>query len=390
MTALDKSISDINTAIGADTTTGTIKGRIKVLEGEMDAVEKRATDLETDVSELQTAATDHGTRIGTLESEMDAVEGRMDIAEGDIDKVENRATNLETRATNIENAIGTDTTEGTIKGRITAAEGDISGLSTNVTNIWSSLGKSDTESGTVRYRVKAVENAIGTDTTAGTVKYRIKTLETEMDAVEKRADNVEKAIGADDIAGSVKGRITELEGDVSSLTDNITKNYATKTELSNVNTTLTNKINDEIKAVNAMSYKNGVSAWSQLPTSNATNKVPKVGDTYVVTEAFERTVNNVTTYYQPGDLLVASGTETGTGKDAYITSNLAWNHVKTGYDIELDPNLTVANNIIYLKNYNNEDLGNIKIQSSTNNLKVSTSGNTISFNLEWDTFDPVT
>jgi hypothetical protein len=260
---------------------------------------------------------------------------------------------------------------------MTTAESDIDGLETNVTNLWGSLGTDDKTAGTVRYRVASLEG-------------RTTQAEKDIDSVEGRATNLATAIGSDNVAGSVKGRIKSLEGrmttaegDIDALEENITNNYATKTELSNVNTTLTNKINDEIKAANAMTYKVGIDAWADLPTVSS-DKKPKVGDTYVVTKAF--THNGVT--YQPGDLLVASGTETGTGSAAVITSNLTWSRVETGYSTELEPSLTAANNTISLKSYTDAPLGNILLKSATKNLTLTTdaANNTITFDLVWDTF----
>lgn len=381
--AVDKSISDINTAIGADTTSGTIKGRIKSLETEVGSnttagsIKYRITTNEADIEALESTATNHGGRITTLESKMDGVqaeigndttpgsikgrvkslEGRTTQAEKDIDAVEKRATSLESS--------------------MSTAKNDIDGLETNVTNLWGSLGTDDKTAGTVRYRVASLEG-------------RTTQAEKDIDAVEKRATNLETAIGDNNVAGSVKGRISSLEGrmttaegDIDALEENITNNYATKTELTDVNTNLTNKINNEIKAANAMTYKNGISAWNELPTVSSTQK-PKIGDTYVVTQAF--TNNGVT--YQPGDLLVASGTETGTGSSAVITSNLTWSRVETGYSTELEPSLTAANNIISLSSYTDAPLGIVKLQSDCQNLTLTTDAvnNTIKFNLVWGSF----
>ena len=381
--AVDKSISDINTAIGADTTSGTIKGRIKSLETEVGSnttagsIKYRITTNEADIEALESTATNHGGRITTLESKMDGVqaeigndttpnsikgrvkslEGRTTQAEKDIDAVERRATSLESS--------------------MNTAKNDIDGLETNVTNLWDSLGTDDKTAGTVRYRVASLEG-------------RTTQAEKDIDAVETRATNLETTIGSDSVADSVKGRIKSLEGrmttaegDINALEDNISKNYATKGELTNVNTNLTNKINDEIKAANAMTYKNGISAWSELPTVSSTQK-PKIGDTYVVTKAF--TNNGVT--YQPGDLLVASGTETGTGSSAVITSNLTWSRVETGYSTELEPSLTAADNVISLNSYTDAPLGNVRLLSECQNLTLTTdaANNTIKFNLVWGSF----
>lgn len=81
--------NDLNTA-----TTG-IKARLTKAEGDITAVENRATDLETAIGNEATATSILG-RLKTAEADIDSAEGRLDKAEDDIDAVENRATALET------------------------------------------------------------------------------------------------------------------------------------------------------------------------------------------------------------------------------------------------------------------------------------------------------
>jgi hypothetical protein len=135
-------------------------------------------------------------------------------------------------------------------------------------------------------------------------------------------------------------------------------------------------INDHIKAANAMTYKGAVDGETKnLPTSGV-----KVGDTYVVTKAFGT--------YLPGDLLIATGTETGEGDDAVITSGLAWDHVVTGYSSHLEPSMAADNNTIQLKNYAGADLGGVTLTSgNAENLKISTvDEGEIKITLEWGSF----
>ena len=124
-----------------------------------------------------------------------------------------------------------------------------------------------------------------------------------------------------------------------------------------------------------MTYKGGVDGViNQLPTSNV-----KIGDTYVVTEAFNG--------YLPGDLLIAKGTEGDSG-DFVITSGLAWDRVVTGYDSYLENKLTADSNVIQLKNYAGNVLPDAEVAfaSANNTVTISTADNTINLDIVWGTF----
>lgn len=221
-------------------------------------------------------------------------------------------------------------------------------------------------------------------TATGTNADNITTLQDQMTTVTQKANDNATAITTlrNDVADTYvtkttyNGKVAEIEGNVSGnaadikeLQDEI-KTKATKTELNNLDTALQAKIDSEIKAVNAMTYKGGIATQAAL---NALTGV-KIGDTYVVSSAFGG--------YQPGDLLVASGTETNG-----VLSSITWNHVKTGYNADHQPSLTVSGNVISLTSaVTGDNLGEITIASATENLTVSTSGTTISINMEWGSF----
>lgn len=91
------------------------------------------------------------------------------------------------------------------------------------------------------------------------------------------------------------------------------------------------EIDSKLKAVNAMVFMGGIGdrADGDPPITLPTTGV-HVGDTYAVTTGFSITENNNTENYLPGDLIIATGTE---GNDGTITSNLHWEHVQSGMDI---------------------------------------------------------
>jgi hypothetical protein len=134
----------------------------------------------------------------------------------------------------------------------------------------------------------------------------------------------------------------------------IKKDYATKTELSTAKTELTTKIDNEIKAVNAMTYKGTVDGvQSVLPTSGV-----KIGDTYAVSTGFTGAFGPV----KPGDLLIATADKNSEGENGEITGTVTWHVVYTGYSDALDPALDAVDNQIKLSSLGGEngDLGIVK------------------------------
>lgn len=266
----------------------------------------------------------------------------------------------------IEDALGLGETAGdnTVGKRLDALETLTSGHTTTISGHTSDIAELQTATGT----------------NAG----NITTLQGQMTTVTQKANDNATAITTlrNDVADTYvtkttyNGKVAEIEGNVSGnaadikeLQDDI-KTKATKTELNNLDTALQAKIDSEIKAVNAMTYKGGIATQAAL---NALTGV-KIGDTYVVSSAFGG--------YQPGDLLVASGTETNG-----VLSSITWNHVETGYNADHQPSLTVSGNVISLTSaVTGDNLGEITIASATENLTVSTSGTTISINMEWGSF----
>ena len=106
---------------------------------------------------------------------------------------------------------------------------------------------------------------------------------------------------------------------------------------------------------------------------------------YVATQVFNI---NTDTSAAPGDLFIASGEE---NDDGFITGDITWNHVKTGYDTLLNPYLNLDNNVITLYNYADNSLGSISLISDNDNIKLNSatdkSGNqTITLSNTWGTF----
>jgi hypothetical protein len=143
---------------------------------------------------------------------------------------------------------------------------------------------------------------------------------------------------------------------------------------------LDGKIEDEIKAANAMNYKGSVATLEELNTLSSRKDLSK-GDTYVIAGNFSDDIRT----YHAGDLIIANGPENDEG---VITSNLTWDLVETGYQETHEAQLSLSNNIILLSSDVNSDLGKIKIISDNLNI-TSDSGKAtpeLKINMEWGTF----
>lgn len=435
-------IKTLNTEVAkkADkTTVNGIDGRLQTVEGTVSTHVETIKTLATK-SEVQAVVSDLGevsTKVTNLESnKVDKVSGKglstNDFTNAYKEKLDNIAPNA--TETYVDSTLNTAAAANHAISNATAtvkfneiAE-DIRELSTDIGAVEKDLADNyvtkvtyNEKIGDITGDIKAIEDALGLGETAGdnTVGKRLDALETltsghtttisghtsdiaelqtatgtnasnittlqgQMTTVTQKANDNATAITTlrNDVADTYvtktiyNGKVAEIEGNVSGnaadikeLQDDI-KTKATKTELNNLDTALQAKIDSEIKAVNAMTYKGGIATQAAL---NALTGV-KVGDTYVVSSAFGG--------YQPGDLLVASGTETNG-----VLTSITWNHVETGYNADHQPSLTVSGNVISLTSaVTGDNLGEITIASATENLTVSTSGTTISINMEWGSF----
>ena len=126
------------------------------------------------------------------------------------------------------------------------------------------------------------------------------------------------------------------------------------------------------------------------------DKITKVqiGDTYVITAGFGN--------YTAGDFIIASGEEGDPDADgnAYITKNLAWNHVQTGYieahESKLTAGADTSKGVMNLTSYAGSttgDLGKIEVVgAATSNVVVSStydaskSTGTITVGMVWGEF----
>ena len=434
-------INAINTAIGSDTAAGSIKNRIKVLEGEMDAAEGEISGIKTEIGTMKTniqdnhdvisgfqttvantyvTKTTHSTDMGNVNGRIDnistqlgsdfvegkTVTGRVKALESDMSTAKSDISTLKTNVQNAADAASANATEiGNVKTRLDAAEGTISnhtasinGLNTTVGGHTTTLGQHTTaisglttDLGTANGKIKDnadaisdINAAIGTDATSGTVKGRIAALESAANTEAGKVSTLEgKMSAAEGKITTAEGKIATLEGEMDAVEGDIDDindtiaTLATKEALEQAKTDLSADINAHIKAANAMRYMGGVDGETKVLPTTGV----KVGDTYVVTKAFGS--------YLPGDLLVAKGTETGEGDAAVITSGLTWEHVSTGYDAFLENKLEVENNTINLLNYADSVISGVAFTTdAAKSVSISTNatGDAINLSIEWGSF----
>jgi chromosome segregation ATPase len=171
-------------------------GRLTVNEGDIDALETKvgsetlatvATDLSAAVNELHGELDVEAGKVSVLEGEMDVVEGKVSVLEGEMDAVEGRATALE--------------------GRMSTEEGHVDALQTKV-------GSATLETTATDLSAALNEVHAELDVEAG----KVSVLEGEMDAVEGRMSSAEGRLSGhdSDIAG-LSTRMGTAEADIDAL-----------------------------------------------------------------------------------------------------------------------------------------------------------------------------
>lgn len=353
LTGYGSRIDAVETLVGKDATKG-LRKDVADLKAADTALDEKITTNTGAIAELQAVDTALSGRVATVENLVgkDANSGlRKDIA--------TNATNIGTNASNITknaNAIsGLDTRLGTVEGKAATNAGDITEIKKDIADLVK-------EDGSIKERLTAVEGVA--DKNKSDIAGHATRLTTVEGVASKNKSDI--ATNAGNIATNT-GAIAEIQ-----------TNYATKKYVDDAKADLNTSLNEHIRAANAMTFQKTVSAYNQLPTSGV-----KIGDTYVVS-GNDGFVNGGVTYY-PGDMIIASGTEDANG---VITSGLTWNRVETGYNANLDPSMTVANNVVALAGKTGNDLGSVKFASKNDFLTVETDAakSTINFNLVWGEF----
>lgn len=337
------------------------------------------TSLVNRIGEIEPLITGLTTDLGTLEETVDGLDGRIGSAEKDI--------------TDLKALVGLDEGDGSLSDRLAAVEEQAEKNKDDISSHNNRIGIAESTIGTLTEGFKEInatlQNKVDVDTFNSTANEFVDKLKEKVDltafdsyksevqqAMDDKADvsDVENALAA--IGNQLNGKadkselndlatrteLEQLEIQINSkvatddytakmaLIDNAIKNKADTKTVDQIQTNLTNKINADIKAVNALEYKGNINNYNQLPSANV-----KIGHMYVATSTFIISTN---VSAAPGDLFIASGSE---NDDGVITGAITWNHVKTGYDQLLNPYLKLQDNTIKLYNYANTELGSIEL-----------------------------
>ena len=402
---------------------GTAKGAIEILNGavtelgtskaDASALTKAQEDLTKLINENAKNIEANAGDIAGLSTRIGAAEGKISVAEGAIETLNGAVTGLGTSKADA--SALTKAQEDLTKlinenaAAIGANAGNISGLGTRL----------DTAEGKISVAEGAIETLNGAVTGLQSNKADASALTKAQEDLTKLINENTKNIGtnAGDISslksrmGTAEGKISTAEGDIDALesaVSSLQSNKADKSEITDARTDLTAYINNQIKAVNAMTFKGSIDKESDLPTTDV-----KLGDTYVLTTSIIPD-GGTTVSHAAGDLCVATGGTEGDG--GVIASGLTWTWVSTGYDEALNDALTTTDSVdsgmkdikdaegkvvgseyqygqasISLNNFAGKPLGKTTIKSASKNIEIKTTGDraenkTIEFNLTWDTF----
>ena len=423
LSTLSTTVADNKTAIE-----GTVSGidtRLKTAEGEIDILQEQiATKVEQSV---------FNTLSGTVKELGDAV---TDIENN---YVENNTfnTTIESINANIEEindalGLGNGTVDNTIASRVAALESDNSTNKTNISNNQQQIQELSENLGTTNTNITDLDE-------------RLTTAEGNITGLDERLTTAEGNItGLDGRLTTAEGQISTLLGDLSEAEEAINElsdkvgtletNSATKGELEQLNTDLTEEINDlktktditdnnlndltervntaegkiaeqgeQIKEINdtlsttlpTLATKVEVSALSDelkaeidadilaanamtykggVASKEALPSAPAIGDTYVVTNEDGFTLADNTFVYA-GDLLIAQS-RNGTEVNGVIPANqLQWDHVFTGYSSIHNPKLTTEDidgtSVITLTDFAENPIGQVYLESASENIVIS-------------------
>ena len=354
------------------------------------------------VYDNQKAAAAAQSKANDNESEITGLKGRMDTAEADIDQ-------LQTDVEAVEEALGAKTdaadAEGSAFARIASVANKV-GTADEAANAEGSLYARVAQN---VVDIEAAEKLIGDNADAiadvNTTAEAADTLsKANADLIGKKTDDADAngsafariAKNVADIT-ALTGRVSTAEGDIKDLKetvrgigdnadaiaginaklDGISDGQTVKGLIDALGTDLTDEIEKNINAANAMNFIEGIEEYTDLPTSDV-----HVGDTYVVLTGFNHKIGEEIVRFNAGDLLVATGTE----ENGVITSGLEWDHVRTGYIEAHETRLTGADNAIKLFSHLDAVLGSVAFVSSNENLKVAVADNQVTLGLEWGSF----
>ena len=279
-------IDNIEAAIGTDSTSGTIKGRIKTLEDEIggtgsaNSISSRVRTLENNVGSTQNQPDASGTtlwsRLRNAEVDVDSLEATLGKATATPSAV---GTSAWSRLKNAESDI--DTLEATLGRSSSIASPDgtsawsrLKNAEADIDNIEETLGMSDSTPGggsiitrisNMESDIDTIETAIGISSAApsgGSVLSRVETLETSVSELISSVG--ESTDSASALSTSAWGRIKNNENNISTIGASIN---TLSNNISTINTNTDVKISlirSILGDANSAANASGASAWSRI------------------------------------------------------------------------------------------------------------------------------
>ena len=390
---VDKNIQDIKdlkTLVGDNGETS-LSSRVETLETNHQTLSKTVNELSSDVAEIAKEYINSEDLQGALDlyvplesytKDKETFALKSEVEQKVSSDVYNaKIASLENNDTIIGNKVSTlETKTGALETGLESFNGAVGELESRIGTLESTAAKdSDLQAykGKTDSEIAALKSTSATKQELSTglaEKLKVETFNNTIKDYAKTSDvNTALALKADNTA------VATIESNLATLTTNA----ATKTELNTVKTNLEAQLAGEIKAANALHYVGGISTKESLPTTQV-----KIGDTYIV----ETTVPSEN--IAAGDLFIAIGTE---GDDGYITTDLDWKQVRSGYDSSLNPVLThssytvdgvTVGHTVKLSTYAGNSLGQINFTTDCDSIKFEpeANSNNVKVNMVWGTF----
>lgn len=425
-------IGKINTAIGADSTADSIKGRIKALESK-NITDDAAFETLTARVKANEDAIGPESKEGTIKYRLAATEKVANDAAAELPGIKNDLSKAAT-AENLNAAVGRIAD---LEAADIAFDTRIDGVDANIEGLTALIGTKGQDSNTSVFgAIKAVEGAVAEQSNT------ISTVSGVANEAKAAAATANKAIGTASEEGSIKYEIAELkkvnatqattnanvEGrlktaensidthgkDIQDL-KNAASSYATTAALNkavedlqkadeDLEQNLKDEVLSKINAANSLVYIDGISTAGEWDVVKV--KDTKIGATYVVAEsnlALQLDLDNnsdtplVKCY--AGDLLIATAKDSTIGDNGEVNgvlqaSNVEWVHVQSGYKSELQSKMNVVADDdaakIQLTSLNGNgdagDHGTVSIKTDSANLSIAVENNVVTFSMVWGSF----
>lgn len=410
-------ISSLKAAVGTNDGKGALFTRVAALEAEV-------TEADTAAALLEARVKANEDNITTLTSDLDKAEKAIEDANASI---------LENSAEIAKKANQTDLNalKDRVDGHDTAintANDNIAKNAQAITAVDNRIGKADgSEANTVYAAIKQNASDILTNASDiadnaseiakiksadSTRDDKISDIEDEIEAIKSVNTTQGKDIkDLNDWKATASNTISNLDTDMIQAKKDIAANtakfgnYYTKTEADGIHEALETELRDEltnhINAANALTYISGIgdaTTWNGIKAKDAA-----IGHVYVVTTSgLTLDLNGTNTTCYAGDLLIATAKSGKTETNGVLAgADIAWVHVKAGYNSELADNLSIADAdgtdankkaTVRLTSYagaaanNHGDLGKFTLVADSDNLEIAVSGEEVKVSMVWAEF----